>query len=175
MYQRILVPIDGSPTSRQGLDEAIRLAACTHGRLLLLHAVDDMTVAMALEPSVAYVDDWYDLLKEGGARLLADARAVAISAGIEVDTVLSESYAQPTADGIVAEATRWKADLIVIGTHGRRGIGRVLLGSTAEAVVRSSPVPVLLIRGTDLPAPAGRSALERAIVPDCPPSSVIVV
>ena len=66
--------------------------------------------------------------------------------GLEPESVLLETIGGPSARLIVAQATEWPADLIVMGTHGRRGIRRIALGSDAEQVLRTSPVPVLLVR-----------------------------
>lgn len=63
--------------------------------------------------------------------------------------MLHETFAGRLSDFVVEQAHIWKADLIVIGTHGRRGVRRLLLGSDAEQVLRTSPVPVLLVRGAD--------------------------
>ena len=71
-----------------------------------------------------------------------------------VDTLTSECFAKRPCDVIVEQAARWPADLIVIGTHGRRGVNRMLLGSDAEQVARIAPVPVLLVRS------AGKAALN---------------
>jgi nucleotide-binding universal stress UspA family protein len=65
---------------------------------------------------------------------------------VQARTVLVETLAGPAADAIVAEAKKWKADLIVMGTHGRRGVRRLVMGSDAEQVLRETPVPVLLVR-----------------------------
>ena len=62
--------------------------------------------------------------------------------------MLKDSFAGRVCDLVVAEAGSWPADMIVLGTHGRRGVGRMLMGSDAEAIVRSAPIPVLLIRAT---------------------------
>ena len=86
------------------------------------------------------------MLREGGAAILAEGAASAQAAGLDVDTVLKDSFAGRVCDLVVAEAGSWPADLIVLGTHGRRGVGRMLMGSDAEAIVRSAPIPVLLIR-----------------------------
>ncbi len=149
MYQRILVPVDGSPTSDLGLDEAIRLAKLTGGGLRLLHVVDELTYATGLEPAAVYAADLIPLLREGGEKVLAAARARVVAAGIAADTVLHETFAGRLSDFVVEQAHTWKADLIVIGTHGRRGVRRLLLGSDAEQILRTSPVPVLLVRGAD--------------------------
>jgi nucleotide-binding universal stress UspA family protein len=66
---------------------------------------------------------------------------------VKVDTLLLETLGRRVADVIVREAKKWRADVIVLGTHGRSGLSRVVLGSDAELVVRESPVPVLLVRG----------------------------
>ncbi|WP_198971778.1 universal stress protein [Xylophilus sp. ASV27] len=146
MYQRILVPVDGSPTSQRGLDEAIRLATLTKGRLRLIHVVDDLSFAMSMEASMGYAGDLMSVLMEKGTQLLAQAEARAQAAGVEVDVVLQDNFAASVQALVTAEAGTWPADLIVIGTHGRRGVGRALMGSCAENILRYSTVPVLLVR-----------------------------
>lgn len=147
MYQRILVPVDGSPTSRAGLEEALRLAKATGGQLRLLHVVDEMMFVTSIPEFTAYTADLSRVLEEGGAEILANALAQAQAAGVPADTTLVDSGAGRVADVIVAQARSWPADLIVIGTHGRRGLRRLTLGSDAEEVVRSASAPVLLVRG----------------------------
>ena len=68
--------------------------------------------------------------------------------GVQVDTLLFDNVSNRLCDTVLEQVKKWGADLIVIGTHGRRGVGRMLLGSDAEQVVRTAPVPVLLVRGT---------------------------
>lgn len=153
MYQRILVPVDGSPTSKHGLQEAIRMAKLTGGKLRLLHVVDDTSIALSFDAYAGYSSDWLDALRRDGERMLSDAKAVATAAGVEAATVLRDNFALPVYEVVVSEAGAWPADLVVLGTHGRRGIGRVMLGSSAENVLRRSPVPVLLVRS---PEPDGR-------------------
>jgi nucleotide-binding universal stress UspA family protein len=146
MYQRILVPIDGSDTSALGLDEAIALAKVTGGRLRLFHAIDDLSVATGYESYAVYAGDLLPLLKARGEKLLDNARARAGAAGVMAETALRETAAGRLTDLILEQAALFRTDLIVIGTHGRRGLGRLLLGSDAEQIVRASPVPVLLVR-----------------------------
>ena len=146
MYQRILVPIDGSETSAQGLNEAIALAKVTGGHLRIFHAIDDLSVATGFESYAVYAGDLLPLLKARGEKLLDDARARAAAAGVVVETALRETAAERLTDLVLDQAAKFRADLIVIGTHGRRGLGRLLLGSDAEQIVRASPVPVLLVR-----------------------------
>lgn len=145
MYKRILVPVDGSDTSRQGLAEAIKLAGLTGARLLLLHIVDLASVALAPEAGAA-ASSLYDAMREAGTQILADAQGAAKKAGVATESVRLDTIAGRVCDVVIEQAIKWRADLIVVGTHGRRGVGRVLLGSDAEQIVRGAPVPVLLVR-----------------------------
>jgi nucleotide-binding universal stress UspA family protein len=144
MYKRILVPLDGSPVSRRGLQEALRLARQNKARVQLLH-VFGMFIGTPVLMRKRPVDDIPDLLHAAGAAILKKAAALARERRVAVDTALL-NYAQGRAAGaIVGQAKKWRADLIVIGTHGRRGFDRLALGSDAEIVVRTSPVPVLVV------------------------------
>ena len=146
MYKRILTPVDGSATSRRGLKAAIALAKGQRARLLILNVVDAMPVFASLEGVVAYDPGILDALKKGGRKVLARAAADARKAGVAAKTVLAENLAGRVADVIVRQAKKQRADLIVIGTHGRRGLTRMVMGSDAELVVRYAPAPVLLVR-----------------------------
>ncbi|HJV60428.1 MAG TPA: universal stress protein [Albitalea sp.] len=146
-YQRILVPVDGSPTAQQGLREAIALAQPAGARLRLLHVVDELSFAIGASTFATYSGDLLDLLREGGQAVLDAARAQVEQAGLAVDTGLRNSFEGRVSDLVIEEAQSWPADLIVIGTHGRRGVGRLMLGSDAEQIARLAPVPVLLVRG----------------------------
>lgn len=160
MYQRILVPIDGSDTSTKGLDEAIALAKLTGGRLRIFHAIDDLSMATGYESYAVYAGDMLPLLKARGEKLLEEAKARSAVAGVDAETVLRETAAERLCDLVVEQARRYSAELIVIGTHGRRGFGRLLMGSDAEQIVRISTVPVLLVRSAQVAAaePATQSA-----------------
>ena len=146
MFRKILVPVDGSQTSARGLKTAIRMARNRHATLCLLHIVDERPLTQGYEGSVDYFDRLMQSLRVGGRRILARAAAAASRHGIRVQTVLVENMIRPVADLIVKEARRRRADLIVLGTHGRRGISRLVMGSDAEGVVRTASIPVLLVR-----------------------------
>ena len=154
MYQRILVPIDGSPTSQQSLAEAIRLAKLTGGQLRLLHMVDALSLTMTMGAYGAFTGDIYGDMQKEGQKILEDGRQQALDAGVATDVALQEGGRDRLTDLVLEQVRAWPADLVVLGTHGRRGVSRMLLGSDAEQVARSSPVPVLLVRGTD-PLPLG--------------------
>jgi nucleotide-binding universal stress UspA family protein len=155
MFRRILVPIDGSPTSNKGLEEAMALARNQSGRLCLLHVVDESMVTRGFDGTMYvpanYVDEFLKALREEGRKLLAKAEAKARQRHLKVDTVLLESLGHRVADLIVKQAKKWRADVVVLGTHGRRGLSRLLMGSDAEMVVREAPVPVLLVRSPGAP------------------------
>jgi nucleotide-binding universal stress UspA family protein len=156
MYQRILVPVDGSPTSNLGLDEAVKLAKLTGGRLRLLHVVDQMPFVMAAEGYAAMSADILGMLKEAGQKILDEARKRVEKEGVPVDDKLFESLDARLCDRVLEQIESWQADVVVLGTHGRRGVRRMLLGSDAELVLRTATVPVLLVRG-EPPSSEGRA------------------
>jgi nucleotide-binding universal stress UspA family protein len=146
MYERILVPVDGSATSKRGLDEALAVAGKLGSRLRLVHVIDESSLAMSAGGFAGDIGDLFALLREAGQDVLADAKRRADAAKVPTDTALHDNFTGRICDQVIKEAADWRADLIVIGTHGRRGAGRVLLGSDAEQIVRLAPVPVLLVR-----------------------------
>ena len=149
MYQRILVPIDGSHTSNLGLEEAFKLARLTGAQLKLIHVVDPLTFASGFDGYAAYSGDVVSLIREAGEKIVAQGRAKLADAGLPGEAILIETTARRVSDVVDEEAKGWKADLIVIGTHGRRGVRRALMGSDAEQIARSAPAPVLLVRGPE--------------------------
>lgn len=151
MYQRILVPVDGSATSMAGLKHAIGLAKDQRALLRVLNVLDDLIIApLMMEPGGS--DDFtavIDALRAEGQDILNKASALAEQEGVKVETVQIENRGLPVSDAILKEVERSSCDLIVMGTHGRRGLNRILLGSDAERVLRESPVPVLLTRAQE--------------------------
>jgi nucleotide-binding universal stress UspA family protein len=145
MFKRILVPLDGSAPSRAGLEQALALAKSEGGRLRLIHVVDENALMQGMEPAFN-IGELLDALAEEGRKLLAEASALARRRGVKADTVLHEQRLGRVADRVIREAKNWRADVIVMGTHGRRGIGRLVMGSDAESVLRESPVPLLLVK-----------------------------
>jgi nucleotide-binding universal stress UspA family protein len=173
MYQRILVPVDGSPTSRLGLQEAIRLSKLTGGQLRLVHVVDNLSVSMAMDGFSGFSVELADSLRAAGVDILEAARASVAAAGVSVDTVLHDSFEGPVHELVVADSLAWDADLIVLGTHGRRGVGRMLLGSSAEYILRIATVPVLLVRAPELAKPHDKdtgAAKGGPVSSDTPPA-----
>lgn len=145
MYSRILVPVDGSDASLKGLNEALRLAKTTPAKIKLVHMVNELIFDYGYAPAMDY-GIVFDSLREGGKKILGAAEAVAREQGVGVETEMIEHIGGRAAQMILKAAQQWSADLIVMGTHGRRGLRRLALGSDAELVLRSSPVPVLMVR-----------------------------
>lgn len=144
-YRKILVAVDGSAPAAKGLREAIRLAKSESAKLCILHVVDQFHAFAPLDGMAPSVD-LLPMLRQGGEKVLAKARALALKQNLKPQTVLREMLSGPAAEPIVREARKLGADLIVLGTHGRRGVRRMVLGSDAEQVVRLASVPVLLVR-----------------------------
>lgn len=138
MFRRILVAVDGSESSNKALVAALQLARDHHARLLLLHCVDELLLLAAGGLGVGTAP-------ESGARILDDAGAIAAAAGVAAEKRLVQLPAQRLGETVAQQARDWKADLVVAGSHGRRGVGRLLLGSGAEQILRLAPVPVLCV------------------------------
>lgn len=145
MYKTILVAVDGSSTSLRGLDEAIRLAKATGARLLLVHVMNALLLESEIA-STAYYQALAQVFRDSGTKILEQAAAVVREAGVSFEQKMIDRIGARVSDEIVALARQWPADLIVLGTHGRRGLTRLLMGSDAELVMRHSPVPVLMVR-----------------------------
>ncbi|WPG40936.1 universal stress protein [Variovorax sp. EBFNA2] len=160
MYHRILVPIDGSPVSLRGLEEAIRLAELTGAVLRLVHVVDELKYVTGFE-RLAGGPDLVLLMEEAGEQILQQGRERAEHAGIQTETLLFTSVSGRLCDLVAEQARAWNADLIVMGAHGRRGGGRVPLGSGADEILRLATVPVLLVRSPSDDDEAGSGGTGR--------------
>jgi len=149
MYQRILVPFDGSPAAMRGLEEALALAKQEHARLRIMFVVDDHALAFG-----GHALSGASSLRDDASRLLEATSQRVREAGIEGETALHDMGEGSVAECVHEEAARWPADLIVLGLHGRQGRERPWLGGRAAGIVRGAPVPVLM--APNLPrAPAG--------------------
>ncbi len=151
MFKSILVAIDGGPTSRRGFMQALALAKEQGATLHVLHVLDEAPVITGYEGAGYITQDYVDRLEETlrrhARKVLATAEATARKEGQTIHPVLVEARGHGVADVIVREARKLRADLIVLGTHGRRGLRRLVMGSDAESVVHETTVPVLLVRG----------------------------
>lgn len=145
MYKRILVPVDGSETSNKALVAALQMARESGGRVRLIHTLDELAYLSGFEVS----GDLIQLARDYASKVLQDALDMAKSAGVPAETKMVEGVGTRLGEVVADEARAWEADLVVVGTHGRRGVSRVLLGSGAEQVLRLAPVPVLAVRSSD--------------------------
>jgi nucleotide-binding universal stress UspA family protein len=146
VYTRILVPLDGSETAWHALETALQLAASTGAALHALYVIDVPVMAFyapGFAPSI--ISDYYHL---EGRRVPDRAEARMKERGVTGTARIEDvDPCQDVAERILLAAADAKADLIVIGTHGRRGLSHLLLGSVAERVVRTAECPVLTTRG----------------------------
>lgn len=149
MVRKILVPVDFSPASLGALAHARELARAADAELIIMHALEVPVLPMGDVPYFSL--DGLDLLESGERKRLADLVHAQAAAGLRVRGCF---HVGPASQTIVEAAKAEQADLIVIGSHGRGALARMFLGSVAERVLRSSPVPVLTVRGAAAPAPA---------------------
>ncbi|HUW50669.1 MAG TPA: universal stress protein [Sulfuricella sp.] len=148
MYKHILVAVDGSDTSDRALREAINLAKDQRAMLRIVYAVDEVNINAGAEfvNPTEIADTWV----KSGLEILDKAKNQAHAAGVhdaESRLIEIDKLRVSVADAIIENAKTWPADLLVAGTHGRTGLGHLLMGSVAEGLVRICPVPILLIRG----------------------------
>jgi nucleotide-binding universal stress UspA family protein len=153
MFKRILVAVDGTSTSNRGLVAAIALAKEQDATLHVLHVIDDMAIVPMFVDTAGYAPGYIDSmvasLRESGRKILSRAQALAAKRGVNVQQKMLEARGQGVANAILQQAWSVRADLIVMGTHGRRGMRRLVMGSDAEGVLREATVPVLLVRSEE--------------------------
>ena len=141
MYQRILVPTDGSDETERAIEHAAELAAVHDATVHCIYVMNSGSyTSLPMDTSWEGIGE---VLRGEGEAAVARAEELVRERDVDVRTRLVEGT--PSRE-IVAYAGREDCDLIVMGTHGRGGIDRLLLGSVAEHVVRSSSVPVLTVR-----------------------------
>lgn len=160
LTKKILFPTDFADSSRAASDVAVELAQRFHVPILAIHV---FPIPKEMYSSVPFVPtDEYLQWVEDTARTHLDNEAARLRAnGIVVSSILKMGCPW---EEIVVAANHFDPGLIVMGTHGRRGLSRAFLGSVAEKVVRLSPVPVLTIRGVaeKIEAAKSRSEVEHA-------------
>lgn len=145
MYKRVLAPIDGSETSTCALDAALRIARESGAELVPLYVID-VPVTIYVDGGVA-AGAVHDTFVQEGEHVSADALAKMQRANVHGAPRVVEVTVpgEDVAHCILQEALAMHADLVVMGTHGRRGFQRLVLGSVAERFVRLATCPVLLI------------------------------
>ena len=151
MYKRIMVAVDGSHTSLRGLQEAIALARDQAATLRILHVIDEFALVQfpGLDGGGLYVGDMMRMQAEAGKAVVAAGLQAAEAAGVHAEGEAVEWFSGPVWQCIVEQAAKWKAELLVLGTHGRRGFNRMFMGSDAERVLRLASMPILLVRASE--------------------------
>jgi nucleotide-binding universal stress UspA family protein len=143
VYQRILIPIDGSICSQQAVSQGLELAKVLGAEVTFLHALENpLKTVYAMPETVSYQPQLYQDLKHGAQESLDTACSQAANLGVEASALLIEN-SEPVQAIHEAEADH---DLVVMGTHGRRGFNRWMFGSVAEGALRRSEKPFLLVR-----------------------------
>lgn len=143
MSYRVLVPIDGSPQAQEALEYAMREFPDAAFTALTVLNPADMGAGGSEMGMSSYADQWMEIEEERAEERFEQARTLADEHGVTLDT---ETVLGPTARGIVDYAEDHDIDQIIMGSHGRDGVSRILLGSVAETVVRRSPCPVTVVR-----------------------------
>lgn len=145
MRETVLVATDLGPASEAAVGRAIKLARGLDARLLIVSVIDARKLRLPGGRFSARIDQVREEREEAVAAVVARAR----DAGVPARSLVWEGDA---GESIVDAAVAEEADLIVVGTHGRGSVGRFLLGSVSEHVVRHAPVPVLVVRPS-IPSP----------------------
>ncbi|HJV80304.1 universal stress protein [Noviherbaspirillum sp.] len=148
MSKRIFAAIDDSSTSQKALDEAVRLAKALGAELCIATAIDEgplMQHGMGIGTFVD-IDKMKLEMRQASMALLEQAVASAAAAGCRAEHMLIEPDQRRIAEMIADAAGQWNADLVVVGTHGRRGFERMLVGSVAENLVRIATTSLMLVR-----------------------------
>jgi nucleotide-binding universal stress UspA family protein len=142
----MVVAVDGSESSKRALHEAIRVATPGHGKVTAVYVLDRFAM-------FAYAANYDQLalvgaLRDDGHRVLADAQKAMAEHGVtcEVEIAETDNISEDVASCLLRWVQGHGADLVVMGTHGRRGMRRMMIGSVAERFLRSSSCPVLLVR-----------------------------
>ena len=146
MYQHILISTDGSDVAQKGVDHGLTLAKGLGAKVTIITATERLPVYAGLDGGLsafAY-DDYAAGQKEAAEKVLAAAMEAAGRMGLEAETVYLENVLP--AEAIIATAKARNCSLIAMSSHGRRGLGRLILGSVTSEVLAHSPVPVLVVR-----------------------------
>jgi nucleotide-binding universal stress UspA family protein len=148
MYKNLLVPTDGSRLSDKAITEAIALAKGTSARITLFYSVADYPEPIYMESAMmaAYIppETYQAEAKKFAEKVLAKAAAKIAAAGLKAESY--QAVADLPFEGIIAACKKKKCDLIVMASHGRRGVSGFLLGSETQKVLTHSKVPVLVVR-----------------------------
>ncbi|MBJ8436391.1 universal stress protein [Acinetobacter lactucae] len=143
-YQHILVPVDGSPTSLIAVNHAAAIAKAFNSKVTLVYALTiDPFISVEFIDSTELARDYFDKAKTAIQGILDQAKEQFNQHGISVNTQIVEGQTIHTE--IIKAATESKADLVVIGSHGRKGFKKFFLGSVTQALLGEIHLPVLVV------------------------------
>lgn len=156
MYRRILVPLDASRASQLAFRHALNLARSRPVRIRLLNVLEESAMLPVIRayPLLGDMSFLLDSLKAARKKMLQEALELAEAHGVTAEPAMRKSDSRFVSDVILDDARKWRADLIVMGTHGRRGLHRLIMGSDAARVLLDANIPILLVRGGRSPLPA---------------------
>ena len=144
-YKQILVPVDGSQISFSAVKKAAQIAKAFGGQLTLISLVaEDPLTDADFYYSSAIMKEYFVQAHENATKALAEALEFSKAEGVDAQTLVIKG--QVSAEGIAETATELKADLIVMGSHGRKGFQKMLMGSFAQDVLRNTELPVLIVK-----------------------------
>ena len=144
IYRNILVPVDDSSACEEGVWDAVELASALGSRVKLVHVIN-RTPWMAMGTGPAAIEDLIIRIHSAGESMLHRIQKDMGAAGVEIDAKVIEGFGRRVGELVVAEASSWPADLIILGARRRRGIRHILMGGNVEYILHHSPIPVLLI------------------------------
>ena len=147
MYSQILVPVDGSQTALQALRQAVGLAKAFGARIFLVHVIDPYPFLGAGADFALGQADYLSAATSNANQALTAAAEIVNAQGIANESAVVDDHSAD--DGILSTAKTCGADLIVMGSHGRRGLEKLLLGSVTQRVLQEAHVPVLVVRGSE--------------------------
>jgi nucleotide-binding universal stress UspA family protein len=154
MFQRILVATDFSPASTPALEQSVKMAKRDGALLLIAHAYQEPGLVELSHAPAGFYEEWDRKLREGVERKLRPLVEYARKEGVEARALLLTGFAD---EAIFEAAKQEGADLIVMGTHGRRGAARLFLGSVASRVISTAPCPVMTVRSASMNVPPVRA------------------
>ncbi len=146
MYEHILISTDGSEVAQKGVDHGLALAKAIGAKATLVTVAETLMAYVGGDgglSTTAYLE-YTAARRQGAENLLGEAKSAADAMGVEADTVFLED-ALP-AEAIIETATARGCSLIVMASHGRRGLRKFILGSVTSEVLANSPIPVLVVR-----------------------------
>lgn len=145
MFSRIFVGIDGSPPSVAALAEAIRLARIEAAAVRVVTVVESVPTVVGWGPGFGDPTALQQAREDAALAAVDRARDLFTLTGVKGDTVLVKAESKDVASTLIQEAGGWGANMVVLGSHGRRGLKRLLIGSVAEDVLRRVMIPVLIV------------------------------